>query len=180
MSYRSGWQSVDALRNDFDRLVDELWGRRGSASRGFEYTEGQPQPVPVNVFETENEVMVVAAMPGIEADNVEITVENDTLTIRGEKRGPGQENHRYLRREWSYGPYERSVQLPIQVDLEKANASYGNGIVTIALPKAASRRARRIDIQLNQKGTERGERVGHRGTEEAGPGRVTGPKGNAA
>jgi HSP20 family protein len=124
--------------------------------------------------------MVVAAMPGLEADNVEISVENDRLTIRGEKRGPGQENHRYLRREWSYGPYERAVELPIQVDLEKANASYGNGIVTIALPKAASRRARRIEIQLDQKGTERGERVGHRGTEEAGPGRITGPKGNAA
>lgn len=179
MTYRSGWQSIDALRSDFDRLVDELTGR-GSSRGGWQYTEGQAQPVPVNVFETENEVMVVAAMPGIEADNVEITVENDTLTIRGQKRGPGQENHRYLRREWSYGPYERSIELPMQVDLDKANASYGNGIVTIALPKAASRRARRIEIELDQKGTARGERVGHRGTEEAGPGRITGPKGNVA
>lgn len=180
MTYRSGWQSIEALRNDFDRLVEEVWGRGSSSSRGFQFTEGQPQPVPVNVFETENELMVVAAMPGIEAANVDITVENDKLTIRGEKRGPGQENHRYLRREWSYGPYERSIELPLDVDVDKANASYGNGIVTIALPKAESRRARRIQIELNQKGTERGERVGHRGTEDAGPGRITGPKGNAA
>lgn len=167
---------MDALRNDFDRLVEELTGRTGS-SRGWQYTEGQAQPVPVNVFETENELMVVAAMPGIEADNVEITVDNDTLTIRADKRGPGQENHRYLQREWSYGPYERTLKLPYDVDVEKANASYGNGLVTVALPKATGRRARRIQIDLDQKGTARGERVGHRGTEEAGPGRITGPKG---
>jgi HSP20 family protein len=178
MAYRSGWQSMDALRNDFDRLVEELTGR--TSWRPMQYSEGQAQPVPVNVFETENELMIVAAMPGIEADNVDISVENDTLTIRGDKRGPGQENHRYLRREWSYGPYERSIELPVEVDLEKANASYGNGIVTIALPKAVGRRARRIEIQLDQKGTARGERSGHRGTEEAGSGRMTGPKGNAA
>lgn len=169
---------MDALRSDFDRLVEELTGR--GSPRGWQYTEGQAQPVPVNVFETENELMVVAAMPGIEASNVEITVDNDTLTIRGDKRGPGQENHRYLRREWSYGPYERSIELPVEVDLDKANASYGNGLVTIALPKAVGRRARRIEIELEQKGTARGERVGHRGTDEAGPGRITGPKGNAA
>ena len=98
--------------------------------------------------------------------------------LYADKRGPGQERHRYLRREWSYGPYERTVELPSEVDIERANATYGNGIVTIALPKAAARRHRRIEISLDQVGTTRGEHVGHRGTAEAGAGTATGPKGS--
>jgi HSP20 family protein len=177
MAYRSGWDRLDLLRNDLDQLFEGLTGR--GAGR-WSFNENQPQPVPVNVFETENELNVVAAMPGIEASNVDIVVENNMLRIRGEKRGPGQERHRYLQREWSYGPYERTIELPIEVDLEKANATYGNGIVTVSLPKAQGRRAKRIEISLEPTGTERGERVGHRGTEEAGPGRMPGPKGNVA
>jgi HSP20 family protein len=131
----------------------------------------------VNVFETENEVMVVAAMPGLEARNIDIEIEETYLTVRAEKRGPGQERHRYLRREWSYGPYERTVEVPEGIDIEKANATYSNGIVTVALPRARSRRARRIEISLEPVGAARGERVGHRGVAEAGGGADTGPKG---
>jgi HSP20 family protein len=116
-------------------------------------------------------------MPGIEAGNVDIEVDDNYLTIRADKRGPGQERHRYLRLEWSYGPYERTIELPMDVDVERANATYGNGIVTIALPKAARRPARRIEITLAQTGTAHGEHVGHRGTAEAGSGVITGPKG---
>jgi HSP20 family protein len=119
----------------------------------------EPQSVPVNVFETDSELMIVAAMPGLEAENVDIEVAENYLTIRAGKRGPGQERHDYLLREWSYGPYERTIELPMDVDADRANATYGNGIVTIALPKSARRQSRRIEIQLEPVGAAR-----HRGT----------------
>jgi HSP20 family protein len=175
VSYKSNWDRIDSLRNSFDRLFDELAGRRPGRSPGGD--ENEAQSVPINVFETENELMVVAAMPGIEPDNLDIRVEDNYLTLRAEKRGPGQERHRYLQREWSYGPYERTIQLPMEVDTGKANATYGNGIVTVALPKTPGRKARRIEITLDTVGAARGEHIGHRGTSEAGAGKETGPKG---
>jgi HSP20 family protein len=155
---------MDSLRSSFERILDELGGRHRSEFGSDE----EPQSVPINVFETEHEVVVVAAMPGLEAENIDIRAEDEYLTIRADKRGPGQERHRYLRREWSYGPYERTIELPIHVDAERANATYGNGIVTIALPKSSRARARKIDITLEGTGSERGGRTGHRGTAEAG------------
>src|SRR4051794_14717026 len=98
--YRSGWDRLDLLRQDFDRLLGEMTGgsqqHREASGSGDEV-----QAVPVNIFETDTELMVVAAMPGLEPQNVEIEVNDDRLTIRGEKRGPGQERQRYLTREWS-------------------------------------------------------------------------------
>jgi HSP20 family protein len=163
VSHRTPFDRIDSLREGFDRLFDELTGR----STASQPNGAEPQSVPVNVFETENELMVVAAMPGVEAENIDIRIEDDYLTIRADKRGPGQERHRYLKREWSYGPYERTIELPMSVDVDKANASYGNGIVTVAMPKAAHRRRRHIEIALEPAGTARGEHVGHRGTAEA-------------
>lgn len=121
------------------------------------------QPIPVNVFETDTELVVVAPTPGIEAENLAIRVEGRHLLIRAEKRGPGQERHRYFCREWSYGSYERSLELPLDVDATRANATYGNGVVTIALPKRAGAPAEPIDITLEPIGATRGEHVGHRG-----------------
>jgi HSP20 family protein len=163
--YKSHWDRIDSLRNSFDHLFDELAGRRPGQTLVSD--DAEAQSVPINVFETDTELMVVAAMPGIEAQNLDIRVEDNYLTIRAEKRGPGQERQRYLQREWSYGPYERTIQLPMEVDTEKANATYGNGIVTVALPKSPGRKARRIEITLDSVGTARGEHVGHRGTADA-------------
>lgn len=139
---------------------------RSAGDRTDEAVTSEVQSVPVNLFETGTEVVLVAAMPGIEATNVEIRLESRYLTLRAGKRGPGQERHHYLRREWSYGPYERTIELPDEthVDVERANATYDNGVVTVALPKAASAHTGHVDIQLVQIGGTRGEHVGHRGS----------------
>jgi HSP20 family protein len=147
VTYRSPWDRLDSLREGFDRLFDELSGRTAPAARPRAAADDEPQTVPINVFETDSDVVVVAAMPGIEAENIDIRVDNGYLTISAEKRGPGQEHHKYLRREWSYGPYERSIEVPAEVDGDRANATYGNGIVTIALPKSPKRQARKIEIR---------------------------------
>jgi HSP20 family protein len=137
---RSGSDRFDLLREDFDRLLDQL-----TAGAVRPAHEGE-QAIPINVFETDTELVVVAAMPGIESRNVQLELEDSRLTVRGEKRGPGQERLRYMAREWTYGPYGRTIELPRGIDLDRVNATYGNGVVTIAFPKAASRRRRRIAI----------------------------------
>jgi len=120
-------------------------GRAGSAA-GRENTPGAPQAVPLNIYEGDDELVVTAPMPGIEADDLEISVLGDELRLHAQERGPGQERRTYLLREWSYGPYERRVRLPYAVDADAANASLGNGVLVLTLPRSAATRPRKIAL----------------------------------
>src|SRR5918992_5117932 len=95
--------------------------------------------VPINIFENDRELMVVAPMPGVAPEDISIDVTDDgRLVVRAQQHGEGQERIRYLQREWSYGPYERSVDLPTPVDAMRANVTYGNGVLSITFPKATA------------------------------------------
>jgi len=97
----------------------------------------EPTAVPINLFENDRELVVVTPMPGVAAEDISVDVMNDGLLIvRARRHGEGQERVRYLVHEWGYGPYERSLQLPVPVDGARANLTYGNGVLTVALPKA--------------------------------------------
>jgi HSP20 family protein len=119
--------------------------------------------VPVNVFENDRELMVVAPMPGVAPEDISIDVLDDgRLTVRSRMHGEGQERIRYLLREWSYGPYERTIELPCAVDALRANVTYGNGVLSITFPKAGSTKAGRVLVQRT--GHTRGVAAGHRGS----------------
>jgi HSP20 family protein len=119
--------------------------------------------VPVNVFENDRELMIVAPMPGVAPEDISLDVSDDgTLTLRSRQHGEGQERIRYLTREWSYGPYERTIDLPCAVDAMRANLSYGNGVLSVTLPKADSTNAGRMLVQRT--GHARGVVAGHRGS----------------
>ena len=119
--------------------------------------------VPVNVFENERELMVVAPMPGVAPEDISIDVTDDGgLTLRAAIHGEGQERIRYLTREWSYGPYERSIPLPCAVDAMRANVTFGNGVLSISFPKAEATSAARVLVQRT--GHTRGMIAGHSGT----------------
>ena len=117
------------------------------------------QRVPVNMFETEHDLMVFAPLPGLYAEDIEISVSGNTLSITGKLRGPRQEDREYIRHEWHYGPYQRKIELPFPVDVERATATFDNGVLTVNLPKAAEMRARRISLRSVDGA--RGARVGH-------------------
>ena len=122
-----------------------------------------PTAVPINLFENDRELMVVAPMPGVAPEDISIDVLDDgRLTVRARMHGEGQERIRYLVREWSYGPYERTIELPCAVDAMRANVSYGNGVLSITFPKAASTGAGRVLVQRT--GHTRGVAAGHRGS----------------
>jgi HSP20 family protein len=121
-----------------------------------------PTAIPVNLYENERELMVVAPMPGVAAEDISVDVTDDgRLTLRAAMHGEGQERIGYLLREWSYGPFERTIQLPRAVDASRANLSFGNGVLTLALPKA-DRTAPAL-LGVARAGHARGMTAGHSG-----------------
>jgi len=119
--------------------------------------------VPINLFENERELMVVAPMPGVAPEDISIDVTDDGhLTVRAARHGEGQERIDYIQREWSYGPYERSIELPCAVDARRANVTYGNGVLSISFPKSDANSAGSIKVQRT--GHTRGMIAGHSGS----------------
>jgi HSP20 family protein len=128
----------------------------------------EPTAVPINLFENDRELMVVAPMPGVSPEDISIDVLDDgRLTVRSRMHGEGQERIRYLLREWSYGPYERTIELPCAVDAKRANVTYGNGVLSITFPKAGATNAGRVVVQRT--GHTRGVAAGHRGSRGGDP-----------
>lgn len=119
--------------------------------------------VPINLFDNDRELMVVAPMPGVAPEDISIDVTDDgQLTVRAAQHGEGQERINHILREWSYGPYERTIKLPCEVDARRANVTYGNGVLTVALPKARATSGGRVLVERT--GHARGMMAGHAGS----------------
>lgn len=111
-------------------IGDELTTRIGDAME----TATHPQTVPVNVYETDEALVVVAPLPGVMADDIEIAVEAGRLTITAAMRTAAPKD--YLRHEWHYGPYAREVDIPEGFGAQ-VTASFGNGQLAIQLGRGA-------------------------------------------
>jgi HSP20 family protein len=103
----------------------------------------------IDVDETEKEVRVTAELPGLDEKEVEVTLTQGVLTIKGEKREEHEENKRdFHHSELRYGMFERSIQLPADIDADKAKASFKKGVLRITLPKTAEAQSSRRRIQI--------------------------------
>jgi len=101
----------------------------------------------VDIFETENEVVIKAELPGMEAKDIEIKLENNVLILHGDRRFEKEtKNENYHRVERSYGNFTRSFSLPAFVDDAKVSAEYKNGLLRIVLPKKEQARSKQIKI----------------------------------
>jgi HSP20 family protein len=134
-----------SLRSAMDRLFEDsfvspvTW--RTIAGNGDGITP------PIDVHETPDELVVTAALPGVKADDLEITITGQTLTLRGElKADETVERDQYLYRERRYGAFSRSLQLPTRVEGDKADADFADGILTLRIPKAEEVKPRQIRI----------------------------------
>lgn len=115
-------------------------GREGSG----DITE-EPQHVPINMYETDSSVVIVAAMPGVMPDDVFITFESErTVTISASMRTAAPKD--YLVHEWHYGPFQRTVELPEGFGGE-ATASFGNGQLALSIARGTGRAAGRAEIR---------------------------------
>lgn len=134
-----------SLHREVNRLFDDVFRGFGvPALAGFDRVAGWPH---VELGETDKEIRVTAELPGLDEKDVEITVEDGVLTLRGEKRSEVEDNDRgYTER--SYGRFERRIGLPQGIDRDHAAATFRNGVLTVTLPKteAANENVRRIPV----------------------------------
>lgn len=130
------------LREAMDRLFDDAFTRPLSLA-----SSGWSVPA-VDMYQTDNEVVVKAALPGIKADEVQINVTGEVLTLKGETKQESETKEKaYHIREQRWGTFERSLILPTEVVADKAKADFENGILTITLPKAEEVKPKSISIK---------------------------------
>ena len=144
MSNITRWEPVNemmTLREAMDRLFDDAFTRPVTMGG----VSGMPA---IDLYQNDDEVVVKAALPGLKADDVQISVTEDMLTLRGEfKQETEQKEVTYHIREHRVGTFERTVMLPTDVQTDKAKANFENGILTIALPKAEAVKPKTITIK---------------------------------
>jgi HSP20 family protein len=132
------------LRDAMDRLFDEAFTRPWGLTDG-----GRLALAPsIDLFETENDVVIKAALPGMKAEDVEINVTGEMLTIKGEAREKAEVKEKaYHIREQRWGSFERSIPMPTTVVSDKAKAEFEDGILTITLPKAEEVKPKTITVK---------------------------------
>ena len=110
----------------------------------------RPWAPPVDIFETENELVLKADLPAVKLEDIDIRLENGTLTLKGERRFEKEENNKGFHRiERSYGSFVRYFTLPESVDPEHVRAAYDNGVLSVTLPKKEIAKPRSIKVQVN-------------------------------
>jgi HSP20 family protein len=146
-----------SLHREMNRLFDDVL--RGTGLPAATGKQGQGRVgnfvnASMNVSETENEVRITAELPGVTEQDIDVSLDDDVLTIRGEKkfeRTDDKENFHFVER--SYGTFQRSLRLPFPVDPERVQASFENGVLTVTVPKTEQQeRSRRIQVQGRSSG----------------------------
>lgn len=145
MSSPMRWEPFDemrGLRRRMDRLFDDFF-------RGPRFLPWEPAELgfALDVYETDDALMVKAALPGVRPEEVDISVTGDVLTIKGETKSEEEtKRENYHRRELRYGAFARSIPLPTRVDHDKAEATFENGVLTVTMPKAEEAKSKPIKI----------------------------------
>lgn len=135
------------LSQRMERFFDEMVGRgmRTSEERSL---RGSWAPA-INILEREEAMVITADLPGLKAEDVEVTVEEGTLTIRGERKlDELSEGETYHRVERLYGVFERSFTLPSSIDVERIDARFANGEMILNLPKREESKPRSVKIKV--------------------------------
>lgn len=105
---------------------------------------------PVDLYETDDEVVVEASLPGVKPEELQVSVTGDTLTVRGEtKSAHEEEKPNFYRKERRYGSFQRVLTLPTEVDSDKAAATFENGVLNLRLPKKPEVRTKTIEIKAS-------------------------------
>ncbi len=139
------WRGI-TLRDAIDRIFGEGLAGGHSLFPGQKGRFGEEQWIPVNLFELPEGLMIIAPMPGLQANDVELSAAGSVITLRG-RRTPGQEDRDYLLKEWDYGPYGRTLELPFPIDTDHIIATLDNGILTVNLRRSQSTIPKRIHVR---------------------------------
>jgi len=150
MSVLAKWDPLQELDN-FSNRLSTFFGRAPIQKRDEDgwFTQAAWSPL-VDITEDDHEYLIKAELPGIEKDQVKVSVEDGLLVIAGERNSEKEEkNHKYHRMERSYGSFIRSFSLPDDADGTKVKAEYKNGILKVHLPKNEQAKPKSIEIKVN-------------------------------
>jgi len=136
---------ADSLHSELDRLFDHLTFRPNRSPRTWPETDWIPV---MDVEETDSSIIVRTELPGMKKDDIKVSGSRDSLCISGERRFDEEEKKKnYKRVERAYGKFQRCVSLPSDVDWDKCQAVYRDGVLELTLPKATTAQVRQIPIQ---------------------------------
>lgn len=138
--FRHPWSDFERMRREMDTIFRDLAGE-------FPGRPGATVYPPLNISEDGNNIYVRAEIAGIKTTDLDISVEGETLTIKGERKACTHEKASYHRREIDCGTFRRAVTLPTRVNVQKVEASAADGILTITLPKAEEAKPRQISVK---------------------------------
>lgn len=139
-------ENLSSIHREMNRLFDDFLS---APPESRDLIEGAWSPK-VDISETEHEVVVTAELPGIKKEDVKVNVQNNVLTLSGEKKQEKETKEKNFHRiERSYGSFHRSFTLPMEVDTEKIGATYKEGLLKVTLPKAEVSKPKQIDINVS-------------------------------
>jgi len=142
------FRDLISLREAMDRLFEESFVR---PRVGWLAPVGA-ETLAVDMYETDDAVVVKSAIPGIKPEELDVSVTGDTLTIRGETRAEEEvKEENYIRRERRYGSFCRSLSIPVSVVADKAEAEFEHGVLTLTLPKAEEVKPKAITVKAKKK-----------------------------
>jgi HSP20 family protein len=130
------------LREAMDRLFEDTFI---PVRRQMAQERDRVFRLPIDAYVTPEEIVIQANMPGLKPENVEVTIEGDTLTIKGERPTP-LENVDYVLQERAYGKFQRTLNINVPVDADKAEARFENGLLTLTIPKAEAVKPKTIQV----------------------------------
>ncbi len=132
-----------SLIEDMDRLFAEAFSELARPGRVATYV------APVDLYETDEALVLEMWVPGINPEDIEISLEGNKLTVRGEVKPVADEKvRRYYLQEIPHGSFVRSFTLPVEIDADNVKAEFKNGVLKLVMPKAESARAKRIPVQV--------------------------------
>jgi HSP20 family protein len=138
------FRELRTMQDQMNRMLDMAWNREF----GEELKEGVWQP-PVDIYEDEHSVIIKAEVPDVEQKDIEVKIENGTLTLRGERKHSSDiRKENYYRVERYFGQFQRSFSLPQTIDQDKVQATCDKGILTITLPKREESKPKPISIEV--------------------------------
>lgn len=143
------WEPFNELRRMEDAL-DRMWGGFFRPAR-YLRPWAEEWALPLDIHQTEDSVVVKAPIPGVKPEDVEVTIEGNTLTVRGESKASEEvKEEDYILRERRYGAFHRSVTLPARLDTDKAGASYEHGVLTLSIPRREEAKPRSIKVKVSR------------------------------
>ena len=143
---KRGGKEISRFGSDLDSSHDHFWDR-GSMIPGSILREESLFPV-LNISETKKEISVKAEIPGVETDDLNVSLNGRMLIIKGEKKQEKEDkDENYHRMERSYGYFRRTAQLPVDVDPSKVEASYKKGVLKVVLKKTKESEAKKIEVR---------------------------------